>query len=101
MYGPPTDGERIALRPLLPTRGSETSPSFIENCAKTSLLSRKSTIQLSIHHPSDEVSCRVFILPSIRVQRQKSHVGIFAAQYNHHCIQSAGSSYVVNKFSSI
>ena len=83
IYGPPIDGERIALRPLFPARGSETSPSFIENCAKTSLLLRKSTIQLSVHHPSDKVSCRVFIPPSIHVHRQKTHFDIFAhAQYN-------------------
>ena len=83
IYGPPTDGERIALRPLLPTRGSETSPSFIKNCAKTFILPRKSTIQLCVRHPSARVSCRVFIPLSVRVHRQKTNVDILAhAQYN-------------------
>ena len=104
-YGPPTDGERIALRILLPTRGSETSPGFIENCATTSLLPRKSIIQLSVHHPNHKVSCRGFLSPSIRVHRHKTHVDIFAhaqynAQYNIIIIQSVSCSCAINKFSS-
>ena len=72
VYEPSTDREGIALCPLFPSRGSETSPNFIKNCAKTSLLPCKSTIRLSAHHPGDKVSCRVFIPPSICVHKKTS-----------------------------
>ena len=57
-----------------------------KNCTKTFLFPRKSKIQLAIcTPPSDKISCRVFIPPSIICVHRQKHTLVVLSM--HHTIQ--------------